>query len=65
MFIRKISDLERRKPKFRLLEKYCPSDREQDRIFPLEADLNCANYLVGVLDAKTDVQYNFKFSDGS
>ena len=65
LFQKKISDLERNKPKFRVLEKYCPSDRVQDRIFPLEADLNFNNYLVGVLDAKTDVQYNFKFSDGS
>lgn len=36
----------------------------QDRIFPEEAKLSFNNYIVGILDAKTDVQFNFIFANG-
>lgn len=65
LFTIKINQLEAVKPKWRVLEPYQPCDREQDKVYPAVEDLNYKNYLVAVLDARTDVQYNFKFSDGS
>lgn len=65
LFLNKINCLEKVKPKIRVLEPYIPNDRIQDKIFPAEGDLSYQNYLIAVMDAKTDVQYNFKFSDGA
>lgn len=56
---------EKRSLRWRLSEPYRESNREKDRMFPrLPEEYSWDSYLVGVKDARTDVQYNFKFADG-
>lgn len=62
---KKLEKLTGKAPRYRYLEPYCPVTREYDRIFPAVEELSYHKYVVGVLDAETDVQYNFKMSDDS
>lgn len=49
--------------KTRLSDPYKPITSEQDRIYPVQDLISYENHLVAILDAKTDVQYNFKLSN--
>lgn len=63
----KIEEMEKEKVEVKhyLTPMYKASTREKDRCFPESPeDYDYEAYLVGISDAKTDVQYNFKFANG-
>ena len=63
----KIQEMEKEKREVRtyFTPSYKETNREKDRHYPEgKDDYNYEAYLVAVLDAKTDVQYNFEFADG-